>query len=218
MPLDRTMTAAMETAGVAPRVEIIDWTAPHPGLLALGNVAFNKEQARALAARITALVRQDPRQRVILSGHSGGTGVAIWTLEALPTDVRVDQLLLLAGAVSPGYDLSKALSHVRGRAYNFYSPGDSVVLSTLTRNFGTIDREMSDACGYRPFVPPLGHNARQYAKLIQFDYNPAWLRLGHDGGHMGSLHRQFTEHVLAPLLLTGVLPEIPLISQTCPVQ
>ena len=56
-------------------------------------------------------------------------------------------VFLLASALSPEYDLSKALGHVRGKVYVFTSPGDSLVLGTGTRLFGTIDGIKSDAAG-----------------------------------------------------------------------
>ena len=36
------------------------------------------------------------------------TGLAVWALEKLPDDVKVDTVLLMSSALSPTYDLSKA--------------------------------------------------------------------------------------------------------------
>ena len=53
----------------------------------------------------------------------------MWALEKLPDDVMVDDLVMVASALSPQYDLSKALKHVRGKAYAFNSMLDVLILA-----------------------------------------------------------------------------------------
>ena len=123
-PIDDLLTAGIEKGGLDASVEIYDWTENNPGLTALTSFNQNHHEAEIIAQRITKIYRADPSRRIIVSGHSGGAGVAIWALEKLPDDVHIDTLVMLAAALSPQYDLSAALHHVSGKAYAFDSaPG-----------------------------------------------------------------------------------------------
>jgi pimeloyl-ACP methyl ester carboxylesterase len=201
MPIDRGLMRGLVEGGVAPSAEVFDWIGDRRGLPALNGYDENQRQAGLLARRLTALYREDPRRYVTVSAHSGGTAVAVWALEKLPKDVQIDRLVLMASALSPEYDLTPALRHVRGRALSFYSPHDHLVLGTGTRVFGTMDREYTDAAGYVGFNVPPKADPRQYAKFEQFDYDPAWQRLGNFGDHIGVMMPDFAERILAPLLM-----------------
>ena len=67
--------------------------------------------------------------------------------------------------------------------------------------FGTIDGIKCDAAGECGFQQPDAAEATQYAKLTQMPYNSDWMHYGNDGDHIGTLSRQFAEHVLAPLVM-----------------
>ena len=193
MPIDRYLVKGLVQAGVAPEAKIFDWTGPYRGILALGKLDHNKEQARILSERITSIHRADPRTKIVLTSHSGGTGIAVWALEGLPDDVRIDTLVLLASALSPDYDFGPALAHVR-QAYSFHSEFDNLVLGTGTRAMGTIDRVKSDAGGYVGF-------SSTNPKLKQIPYNPEWIHIGNAGDHIGTMDAQFAREVIAPLIL-----------------
>jgi hypothetical protein len=204
MLIDDRMTAGLIEGGLNVELEIYDWTDNDSGLPALGNYTRNQVQAARIAERLTAVYRADPQRRIILTSHSGGGGLAVWALEKSPDDVKIDTLLLLAPALSPKYDLSKALKHVTGKAYAFTSTLDPIN-GWGTKGFGTI--------GNVGFQMPAGADLKQYDKLIQFPYNAAWTRLGNDGDHIGTMSRTFGRVILAPLLLTGKLPQIAPASQ-----
>jgi len=197
--IDRTLVRGLEEGGVNAEVEIYDWTGEDPGLSALYAAQRNREQATIVARKITGLYREDPRRTIYLTGHSGGTGIAVWALEQLPDDVRIESLLLLASALSPQYDLSKALRHVRGKAYTLSSEFDPV-LGFGTRMFGTIDGVRTDAAGRVGFKQPEGADEAQYAKLVEIPYDRAWIPLRHIGDHIGPMMRPFAREVLAPLV------------------
>jgi hypothetical protein len=114
--------------------------------------------------------------------------------------VKIERLILLAPALSPRYDLSRALAHVRDKAYSFWSGQDTVVLSVGTRTFGTIDGEYCDAAGYVGFERPPKGDARQYAKLVQYPYEAAWVKYDNFGDHIGVTETAFSKAVLMPLL------------------
>jgi hypothetical protein len=55
---------------------------------------------------------------------------------------------------------------------------------------------------------PKTADAQQYAKLISIPYNPAWMRWGNSGDHIGEMMRPFAQNCICPLLLSGTLPII----------
>jgi pimeloyl-ACP methyl ester carboxylesterase len=196
MAIDRSLQRGLVDGGVAPSVQIVQWVGQRRGLPALGDVRENKRQANQLARQITDIYRQDPRTPIILTSHSGGTGVAVWALEALPDDVQIDTLVMLSSALSPGYDLSKSLAHVR-RAISLSSVHDNLVLDLGTRTFGTIDRQNVAAAGYAGFIIPEDADPEQYAKLTQYQYDPAWTTYANHGDHIGSMSIPFARDVIA---------------------
>ncbi len=105
---DNRMIAGLIQGGVSAQFEVYDWTAGDPGIDSLHAQVRNRREAANVAGLIADHSRQFPGIPIDLTAHSGGCGVAIWTLEQLPADVSVNTVVLLAPAVSPGYDLSKA--------------------------------------------------------------------------------------------------------------
>jgi hypothetical protein len=130
-----------------------------------------------------------------------------WALEMLPDEVKVESVLMFAPALSPQYDLSKALSHVKDKLYVFSSPYDFVVLSTGTRMFGTMDGVRCDAAGYKGFVKPDAGDADQYKKLMPQPYQRAWaMRYGNFGSHICGMRTKFVKEYVSKILLTGKPP------------
>lgn len=197
---DRSAMLAIGKAMPAAEVKVYTWAAYNPGLPAL----LSYERNRAEAAKVTLLLRREiaarPGRPVYVIGHSGGTGVAAWALEALKPDEKIDQLFLLAPATSPDFDLSGAMKHVRGKVHAFTSPQDPV-LGTLTKTFGTIDRKYTPSSGLNGFVVPAGADEAAYrAKLDPEPYQTEWGQLGNTGDHVGYFAPRFVEKVIVPLL------------------
>lgn len=168
----------------------------------LSNVENQRAQAATLAAEVEVFRGARPEAPVFLIGKSGGTGVVARALELLPDDA-VEASVLLAPALSPGYDLSRALRAVRRELVVFRSPLDRIVLGLGTRLFGTIDRVHTPAAGLHGFRTPEGLEdaaAAQYAKLRQIVWNPAMWRTGYFGGHTGVDHPAFLRRYVLPLL------------------
>jgi pimeloyl-ACP methyl ester carboxylesterase len=206
--IDRSLVGGLSEGGIDAEVEIYDWTCDDPGLDALLARERNDGQAQVVADMIERQARADPHRPIYLTGHSGGAGIAVWALEKLPDDVRIDSLMLLAPALSPEYDLSTALAHVRGHCYVLFSEHDPV-LGLGTRLFGTIDGVKTEAAGRVGFARPAGADEEQYKKLVPIAYDPAWVRLRNIGDHIGPMMRPFARQILAPLLSTGILPKLP---------
>jgi hypothetical protein len=204
MEIDRTLVGGLVEGGVAAAGEMFDWNEGRRGLPALNGYDENRRQAARLAKRLIELHAQDPRRRITVTAHSGGTAVAVWALEQLPAGVEIDRLVLLASALSPGYDLSPALSRVSGKAFSFHSSFDREVLGLGTRMFGTMDRQHTDAAGYVGFTPPPAADPRQYAKLEQIAYDADWQRYGHWGDHIGMMTSAFAASHIAPMITPAI--------------
>lgn len=204
MPIDHDMTAGLRDGEYAGRIDIYDWTENQPGLSALLARQRNEREARKIAGMIESRLRKDPSLRITLTSHSAGTGLAVWALEKLPPDMKVQTLVLLAPALSPKYDLSAALRHVRGKAYAFYSSGDTLILGAGTAMFGTVDGVRTVAAGLVGFSRPKDADPTQYQKLVQIPYDKSWLKYGDDGDHIGCMTRRFGQHVVAPVVLKGL--------------
>ncbi|CAA9432113.1 MAG: hypothetical protein AVDCRST_MAG64-3574, partial [uncultured Phycisphaerae bacterium] len=194
------LAAGLRAAGFEGDFRIHDWTGTDPPLVALWNAGRQRAESRRLAREIADLRRQPPGRRIAVVAHSGGAGVAVWALEALPGDERVDALVLIAPALSPQYDLTPALRRVQGRATVFTSRGDGLVLGLGTILFGTIGGSHEGAAALSGFRPPPDAERGSYRKLVHEPYRSSWLAYGNDGGHYGSLSTSFVAHVLAPLL------------------
>lgn len=201
---DGEFVRGLRNGGYEGRLDVYDWTESDPGLDALWSRQRNEREAAAIADKIVSIFKSDPLARITITAHSGGVGVAVWALERLPKGVQVQTMLLLAGALSPQYDLSKALGHVCGKAYSFSSLDDAVVLGAGTRMFGTIDGVDCDAAGRVGFSTPSGADSAAYQKLVSRPYQQAWIKLGNIGDHIGTLQTRFAQHVLAPLVLQGL--------------
>jgi hypothetical protein len=206
--IDHAVVRGITDGGFDGDSEIYDWTENDPGMHALLALQRNHVEARIISQMIAKRAAAAPNEKIVLLSHSGGCGLAAWALEDLPDGVMIDSLVMMSPALSPSYDLSKALRHVSGHAYVFSSLADIVVLSTGTKLFGTIDGVKTEAAGRVGFTQPDGADAEQYNKLVALPYDPSWLNFNDRGDHIGGMTRSFGEHVLAPLILDGTMPPV----------
>jgi hypothetical protein len=201
LSIDREFVRGMKQAGYQGETTIVDWTSGNFGIPALYAEKHNAREAQQLADRIVQVRKDNPRGRIVLSAHSGGNGIAVWALERLPDEVRIDDVLFLAPALSPDYDLSNALRHVNGHAYAFTSPYDVFILGAGTLLFRTMDGKRADSAGRVGFVKPQGADDAQYEKLVQNPYKSDWIQYGNIGDHIGVMSRRFVATVIAPLVV-----------------
>jgi pimeloyl-ACP methyl ester carboxylesterase len=193
-------------AGHPAAVEVRDWTTGHWPLFVYHLMALerNKQQAREIAEQILKYQTQYPGRPVTLIGHSGGAAMAVLTLEALPADRNVNQVVLLAAAISSDYDLTTALAHSEKGIVNFHSWGDVPHLVVGTLALGTIDRQHTVSAGARGFRVPadLDDDGRElYAtRLQQVPYRLAMLKSLNAGGHTGPTNHKFVADWVAPRL------------------
>ena len=168
----------------------------------LTNAENRDTQAGRIAEEVLAYREKSPGAPVYLVGKSGGTGVVVRALEALP-DGAVDAAVLIAPAVSPGYDLTRALRALRREMVVYWSPLDMIILGAGTRVFGTIDRVhgvSAGLVGFRPSAVPTAEQTAQYGKLRQVRWGPHMATTGYFGGHVGPDSPAFLRKYVVPLL------------------
>lgn len=208
--VDRGMLRGLREGGYNVKIKPYDWTGSDAGLAALVGTQRHRAESIRIAQLIREHARNYPGARITVSAHSAGAGIIAWALEQLPPGVQVDSVLFIAPALSPEYDLSRALAHVREKAYVLYSPYDAAVLGVGTKMLGTVDGVKAEASGKVGFTPPASAvDPQQYDKLVQVPYRAQWIKLGNIGDHIGGLARPFSRAVLAPLLARGELPAEP---------
>ena len=195
--------------GMPGAVKVFNWGLPFPGgyLANLTRLDRNRRRAKDIAAEICRYQDQYPHRPVHVVAHSGGCGVAVFALEALPEGREVDSLVLLAGAISPTYDLRGALRKSRQGILNAYSHKDWLVLGLGTRLFGTTDRQFCEGCGKVGFVRPadLNGDGYLYDKLEQLAWQPHMMsQCRHWGGHISSAAEEYLARYIAPWMMRGI--------------
>jgi pimeloyl-ACP methyl ester carboxylesterase len=190
----------LKAGGYSGKTEVWDWTGKLGPVSALWAHARQRAQARRIADRIREIHLQSPAAPLVLVGHSAGAGLVVMALEDLPPDLHVDEVVLMAPALSRTYDLTRALQHVQGHADVFCSERDTLVLAVGTFLLGTVDGIHGEAAGHGGFVKPSGAGNAAYAKVILHPYSDDRRLRGDDGGHEGLLSSGVAAAVVAPLL------------------
>ncbi len=180
------------------------WQTPIPGLMLVDLMwrSRNQRNAQILADKLIAMHRDQPQSKIHVVSYSGGTGVAVFTLELLDGRVPIETLLLFAPAISSSYNLAPALRSVN-RAYAMISPRDTWLLGAGTRLFGTMDRKRVRSAGLVGFsVPPnLTPEDRQtYDRFQVIEWSEDLRRFDHSGGHTGWAQVPFLRQHLLDLL------------------
>lgn len=168
---------------------------------------YKRGKAAELAGKMVEYHREYPDAPMTLMGLSAGTAIAVFTLESLPADVMVENVILLSGSLSAIYDLSKALRRVRGKMYVTTSQRDAV-LGALLQFAGTADRDSGTDATIGVEGPQLPHGASQdtrqlYASnLAVVPCQREYALYGNRGGHTDAVAAPFIEHYVAPLVKT----------------
>jgi pimeloyl-ACP methyl ester carboxylesterase len=203
---NQSIALGLDEGGVTSAIEIHDWTTGVPGefMVNLTDLERNRREAAKLAKRMLAYRDRHPGAPVHLIGHSGGGGIAVLALEALPPGRQIDMAILLAPALSVDYDLTTALRRTRYGICNFYSTRDVSFLKVGTSLFGPVDRSFGVSAGASGFQPPDGLEKAGrdlYARrLRQMRWSPRMRAAGASGTHLGWASREFAREYLAPLV------------------
>jgi pimeloyl-ACP methyl ester carboxylesterase len=123
-----------------------------------------------LANEIRELREREPNRRVYLIGHSAGSAVVVHAAELLPPG-SIERIILLSPALSPTYDLTKALRATKRQIVAFNSRYDPALHCTSL--FGTADRVYCTSAGVKGFTQPayLDDAAKHsYERLVQIPW------------------------------------------------
>ncbi|MHC5111720.1 MAG: alpha/beta fold hydrolase, partial [Planctomycetota bacterium] len=168
---------------------------------------YKKEKAAELASQIQAFRAEHGDVPITLIGFSAGTAVATFTLETLPEDVRISDVILLGGSLSTSHDLTNALKRIDNRLYIFTSRKDAVLQLAIPLS-GAADRDATttDTVGVDgPQVPEgASEETRElYAdKVIVIPRTRKAEHYGDEGGHTDAVGEDFVRHYVAPLVNT----------------
>ncbi len=172
--LNRWIVRGLLQAGVPYGMEIHDWThGPFFALKSLRDCRRHAAQVEALVEKIVRYRQSHPQQPVHLIGHSGGGAMCLFTLERLPPEVKVTSGILLLAAISPGYDLSRALQQTTRGLWNISSCFDIPALCLGTMLFGTCDGKHTIAAGCRGFhQSSMNSGSNDGPALTELRYQP----------------------------------------------
>jgi pimeloyl-ACP methyl ester carboxylesterase len=200
-------------AGYRGAGELVSWNTGF-GVMADqdSSIDYKRGKAAEAAQNIQQYAKQYPGAPVTVIGLSAGTAVAVFTLEALPANCPVENVILLGASISNDYDLTQALRRVRGRLYVFTSEHDAVLAFAVTAA-GTADRKMgSISAGLHGFEMPARPTAEtrgQYSKVVNIQWKPEFMEAGNFGGHTDSVKAPFVQQHLAPLIMAGMARSAP---------
>jgi hypothetical protein len=194
-------------AGYPGAGEMFSWETGK-GLMADQNasVDYKRREASRMAKEVVRQSKAYPNAPINLLGFSAGTAEVIFALEDLPVGVYVHNVVLLGASISDDYDLTKALSHVRGKLYLYTSTRDRM-LGVLMPFSGTADRKFDPGAGIRGFVLPKHANAatrKLYAeKIVTLDWSKTLEKDGDSGRHFDNIKMPFIRDHVAPLIMKG---------------
>jgi pimeloyl-ACP methyl ester carboxylesterase len=186
-------------------VETFDWSHGRGRFFAdQVDAEHARDEGRRLAERIAAYRQNCPCSQVFLVAHSAGSLVALSAAEGAPAG-SIDRVILLAPAVSSGYDLRAALCNTRQGIDVFRSYRDQFYLGFGAYIVGTTDRRWEAPAGRVGFEPLICGPADSalYERLHDHPWDPSFAWTGHDGGHAGSYSPGYLRAYVLPLLGEG---------------
>lgn len=202
-PFNEAICRGLDAGGVDSAIELYDWTSgvPFNFIWNLWSSRRNHQQAANVAERIARYQLNYPGRPVVLVGQSGGCAIAAWACESMRWGRKVDGVIMLAAALSPGYKLTTALNGASRGIVNFYSSRDVLLLWAGTKIYGTMDGRHSISAGNVGFSVPRGKRRREeYDKLYQVPWRSEMARTGHVGMHLTSGTASFVARYVAPLV------------------
>lgn len=208
-----TVPLGLADAGYQGFVEHFIWTTYLGPVLDQIDVTHNRRKGAELARRIEGFLRRYPDGQVSIIGLSAGSGVAIFAVEALRSNYKIDHVVMLDSSLSANYDLSPALTHVRGGIYFLWSPDDPV-LREVVPVLGTVDRSSERVLPAGVYGARLPRNATKetvnlYRKVHNIPWHPRPLVGPVTLQHGGSISRSVICDIVAPIILRRPMPEPP---------
>ena len=193
----RDVPEGLRRAGYRGDCVVFDWsTTRNPLLDQLDPLGLNKLSARALAGRIRKYKQKYPDNDVNLIALSAGTGVAVWALERLKGEYKVNNVFLVGSSLASKYDMDAVLRSVEGKVFVYHSARDAIL--PLTLMIGTVDRRLG--AGVVGLVG-LALKDSYRGRVVNVAWEKKWNRLGWKGGHTDCVGRAFVQYEIARKLM-----------------
>jgi hypothetical protein len=200
-----TVPEGFRAAGFRGDIENIIWTSftgPLGDQVIRANAFLRADE---VTRKIVKFHNNYPDAPVYVVGLSAGTGVAVWGVERLPAEVKVDSLVLLGSSLSSTFNMSKCLRHVKNKVFVLTSSQDAV-LSGFIPVTGTIDGaylvEPAGLVGFRPPARVGPDDLKAYQeKIVNVPWQSSFESLGNAGGHTDATSFAFVKEYIARRLL-----------------
>lgn len=209
---DEGIRRGLEHAGYRGQVARLSWSYTFNPAIDQEVRIIARLGGKRLAALIQRYLDEYPGRPVNVVGLSAGTGVAVWAVEALKPEYKVDNVVLLSSSLNCRYDVTTALERVRGRIFNYHSRNDAVLAGPM-RVFGSIDGVyLEEAAGAIGLRVPEGCDGR----VVNVGWRPDFQKYGYFGGHFDSTSAEFVGAFIAPELVPVVAVEPPRTGRSTP--
>ena len=190
------MVRGILRSGYRGSVVRFDWNHGVPFWRSLVNLMsrrHHEQQSAAVAEVIRDYKREHPDAPVCMVAQSGGCWIVVRVLERLPKGIRVATAVLLAPAISPGYDIQAAAARCDCELISIGSLGDFFFLGLGTMLLGTSDRVFTPSAGL------VGWHHRPTG-FVELRWHPSWCRVGYFGNHTTTSSPTFVAAVVGPRL------------------
>jgi len=192
----------LRRAGYRGDVQTFLWTISFNPLVDQLLTTNAKARAGLLTLAIEDYHRRYPDNEIEVVALSAGTGVAVWAMERLKPNTRIDNVFLLGSSLSHDYDVQRALQHIDGKIHVFYSSHDKVLQAVEI--VGTIDGKRGvKSVGQVGLSVPAGADA----KIVNTGWSAKYFHYGWAGGHTDCTNKAFVRGVIAPLMLPEPQPD-----------
>jgi len=190
------MVRGILRSGYRGSVVRFDWNDGVPFWRSLVNLMsrrHHERQSAAVVEYIQHFKQEHPDAPVCMVAQSGGCWIVVRVLERLPKGINVATAVLLAPAISPGYDTRPATARCDSELISVGSLGDFFFLGLGTMLLGTSDRVLTPSAGL------VGWHHRPPG-FVELRWHPSWCRLGYFGNHTTTSTPSFVAAVVGPRL------------------
>ncbi|MCP4248732.1 MAG: hypothetical protein GY778_16940 [bacterium] len=186
----------LRRGGCGARLGLFRWSGRAGALLVLPDLMRQRRlstKADRLARRIDRLAAEHPGTPVHLCGYSSGCYLVTEAVKRIKRPEAVGTVILLAGSMSPGYELDAVADRVRA-LHSFHSGADFLINGLGPWLVGCNDRQRALAAGM------VGFAASRPAPVNQHGWSPRDVRMGYLGDHFSITASGFIAARVAPLL------------------
>jgi len=162
-----------------------------------------KGSGEMLGREITAYLEKHPKADANIIALSAGTGVGIWAIENVKPPQKVNSFVMLGSSLSSRYDARKALKHMKGKIYVYYSSSDPVLQGPV-RALGTIDGSFNDSAGLVGLRGPGAATGR----IVNIGRRSEHARYGWTGGHADCTNHRFVKKYISRHIVSRRRAEI----------